>query len=361
MLYAVIIAGGQGTRLWPASRKNSPKQLKPFAGGESLLQRTYKRVAKIVPHERIYVETNADYAEEFLAQIPELTSDRMILEPEAKNTAPALGLATAIVHQIDPDATVINLWSDHIYDDELGYVEMMEVAQMAVKKNPGYVVGIQAIPTYPATGFGYLEAGDAIEKTDAYTLYKCERFVEKPDLETAKEFLATGKYYWNTANFLWKADTLLAMYKKYAPEMYEGITKSAVAWNSGEWNKVVAEEFSKMQSVSAEYLIFEKANNIAFIPARIGWKDVGSWKVVYDVLSQADGSSLVTRGKVVTLDAENSLIFNENQSKLVAVAGVDDLVVVDTPDALLVMKKSRDQEIKQVVAQIREMGDDQYL
>src|SRR5690606_6577993 len=218
MLYAVIIAGGQGTRLWPASRKNSPKQLKPFAGGESLLQRTYRRVAKIVPHERIYVETNSDYAEEFLAQIPELTSDRMILEPEAKNTAPAVGLAAAVLHQIDSDATMVNIWADHFYDDEAGYLEMVETAQVAVKKNPEYVVGIQAIPTYPATGFGYLEAGDAIEKTDAYTLYKCERFVEKPDLETAKEFLATGKYYWNTANFIWKVKTLLDMYQEYAPD-----------------------------------------------------------------------------------------------------------------------------------------------
>ncbi|MEZ4210340.1 MAG: sugar phosphate nucleotidyltransferase [Patescibacteria group bacterium] len=361
MLYAVIIAGGQGTRLWPASRKNSPKQLKPFAGGESLLQRTYKRVAKIVPHERIYVETNADYAEEFLAQIPELTSDRMILEPEGKNTAPAVGLAAAVLHEIDPEATMINIWSDHFYDDEAGYLQMVETVQAAVEKNPDYVVGIQAIPTYPATGFGYLEAGEVIEKTDAYTLYKCERFVEKPDLETAKQFLATGKYYWNTANFIWKVKTLLNMYQEYAPEVHAGIMKSASAWNSGEWSKVVAEEFSKMPSIAIDYLIFEKANNIAFIPARIGWKDVGSWKVVYDVLSQAEGSGLVTRGKVVTMDAENSLIFNENQSKLVAVAGVDDLVVVDTPDALLVMKKSRDQEIKQVVAQIREMGDDQYL
>jgi mannose-1-phosphate guanylyltransferase len=361
MLYAVIVAGGQGTRLWPASRKTTPKQLSPFAGGESLLQRTYKRVAKLIPHERIYIETNSAYAEEFLKQIPELTPDRLILEPEAKNNGPAVGLAAAVLYKVNPEAVMVNVWSDHYYDDEDGYLKMVELAAAEADKYPDYLIGIQAIPTYPATGFGYLEAGEVLDQIGEHTLYQCKQFVEKPDLATAEQYLAAGNFYWNTASYVWRVSTVLDNFKKYAPDMYAGLMKMAEAWGTTDWTAVVAREFGLFPSIGFEYLISEKTDKMAFIPAKIGWKDVGSWQVVHEILAKGSDSDVVTKGKVITLEAENSLIFNENPGKLVAVVGVDDLVIVDTPDALLVMKKSQDQDVKKATAKIAEMGETEYL
>lgn len=361
MLYAVIVAGGQGTRLWPASRKSSPKHLRPFAGGETLLQRTYERMARFIPHERIYVETNADYAEEFLNQIPELTADRLILEPESKNNGPAVGLAAAVLHKMDPEAVMVNVWADHFYDNEEAYIDMVKLTAEAAERHPDYLIGIQAIPNYPATGFGYLEAGEVIEQIGDHTLYHCKRFVEKPDLETAEKYLEAGNFYWNTANFVWKVGAVLAAYKEHAPEMYAGLIRATETWGTPEWTSAVAKEFAEFPSIGFDYLISEKTSKMAFIPARVGWKDVGTWQIVHEVLSEIEGSDLVAKGKVITVEAENSLIFNENEGKLVAVVGVDDLVVVDTHDALLVMRKSRDQDVKKAIAKIIEMGEQQHL
>ena len=361
MLYAVIVAGGQGTRLWPASRKSSPKHLRPFAGGESLLQRTYNRIAKLIPHERIFVETNMSYAEEFLSQVPELTPERMILEPEAKNNGPAVGLAAAVLHKIDPESVMINVWADHYYDDEDGYLKMLAVGAEAARQNPEYLVGIQAIPSFPSTAYGYLEAGHSMGKVGGFDLFYCKRFVEKPDVETAKQYLASGNYYWNTANFVWRTEAVLDMYKQYAPEMHAGLMRSAESWGTPEWSSRVAREFAAFPSIGFDYLISEKTDKMCFIPARLGWKDVGNWQVVHEMLASIEGQSVISRGKVIALDSENSLIFNENPDKLVAVAGVDDLVIVDTADSLLVMKKSQDQQVKDVVSKIKEMGEQVYL
>ena len=361
MLYAVIVAGGQGTRLWPASRKSTPKQLTPFDGGESLIQRTYKRIRKLIPAERIYIVTNAAYADSFLEQLPDFSRDRLILEPVPRNTAAAVGIGTAVVHQIDPDAMVVNVWSDHYYDDEDGYLNILETAEKLLEKYPEHLINMVATPTGPSSAFDYFQVGEKLEEVNGISLLKVKSFARKPDEETAKQYLAAGDFYWNTANFVWRADTMLRMFAEYAPAMSAGLVKMAKQWATPLWQTTVDSEFPQLEANTIDYTIFEKTSNIILIPANLGWKDVGNWQIVYAMLSEIDGSNLVSRGKVVTVEAKNSLIFSENPGKLVAVVGVDDLVVVDTPDALLVMRKSKDQDVKKVIEEMKARGETSHL
>jgi mannose-1-phosphate guanylyltransferase len=357
MLYAVIVAGGQGTRLWPASRKASPKQVRPFVGEKTMLQKTYERVTQIVPQAQVLLVTNAKYAEEMKKQLPELTDGQMILEPTPRNTAPAVGLAAAVLAKRDPNAVMINVWADHFIKNGDVYKEKILLAEKALETKGEYLIDIVAEPEYPATGYGYLEAGEGMGDE----IFKAKRFVEKPDLDTANLYIEAGNYYWNTAIFVWKAQTLLNMYKEFKPEMYEDLMILQGAWDTLTQNEVMAEVFPEMESISIDYAIFEKTPHIALIPANLGWKDVGSWQAIYDVLKNGDNDDVVEKGKVIKIDTKNSLIFNENKDKLVAVVGMDDVVIVDTKDALLVMKKSQDQDVKKVIKELEETGELKHL
>ncbi|MFH0905131.1 MAG: mannose-1-phosphate guanylyltransferase [bacterium] len=360
MLHAVIVAGGRGTRLWPVSRTSDPKQLRPFADGETLLRRTFERVRKIVPAERIWIETNAVYADEVLVQLPELDPARLILEPMGRNTAAAVGLGAVVLAKFDPDATMMNVWSDHYVKNEDEYQRQILNAEKALEQYPEYLIDVVARPEYPATGFGYLQSDGELTQIDGTTVYKSAGFVEKPDLATAEKYLAAGNYYWNTAMFIWKTDTLLKLYERFKPAMYLGLKQIQAAWGTADHERVINEVFPKLESVAIDYAIFEQAPNIALIPADMGWRDVGSWQAVYDVLSKA-ATGVSWKGRVSTIDTHDSLIFNENEGKLVAVVGMSDVVVVDTLDALLVMKKSKDQDIKKIVTELEDTGEVNYL
>ncbi len=356
MLYAVIVAGGQGTRLWPVSRKNNPKQLRPFDDGATLLQRTYERIRKLLPAENIYLATNVAYRDEFLSQLPEVSEGHLILEPVSRNNAPAVGMATAVLAKKDPQATVVNIWADHFIEHEDEYRRKILQAEKVLEQYPEYLVNIPVRPEYAATGFGWLEAGEPMMEVDGEAVYKIVKFVEKPDLPTAERYLAAGNYYWNTAMFVWRADTLLEMYRQYQPAMYEGIMQIQAAWGTPEQEQVVAEVYPGFEKIAVDYAISEKTDKIAILPAELGWRDVGTWQAVHDILDRVEGTGLVQKGQVQAIATEDALIFNENPGKLVAVVGMDDVVIVDTPDALLVMKKSKDQEIKKLIEKL-ESGD----
>lgn len=360
MLYAVIVAGGQGTRLWPASRRNSPKQFRPFAGGETLLQRTYKRVCTIVPPENVLIGTNVEYKSEVLRQLPQFDEKNFVLEPVLRNTAAAVGLSAAVLAKRDPHATMINVWSDHYMKDEAEYRKQVLIAEQVVEQHPDYLLDIVAKPEYPATGFGYLKANGELGRVAGQVVYKSGGFVEKPDLPTATKYLESGDYYWNTAIFVWKVQTLLRMYKRYMPAMYDGLMQIQSAWGTPDQDKVVNEVFPRLEAISVDYAIFEKASTIALMPADFGWRDVGSWHAVHDILSKAE-KGVVHKGKVRAIDTYNTLIFNENKDKLVAVVGMKDVVIVDTPDALLVMQKSQDQAVKDVIKAIETSGEMKLL
>ena len=222
------------------------------------------------------------------------------------------------------------------------------------------MIDIVAEPEYPATGFGYLEAGGELTTIDGVKAYKAVRFIEKPNLKMAQEYLAAGNFYWNTAIFVWKVKTLLTLYERYLPQMYTGLMKIQAAWGTDKQEQVLNEIFPTLEAISIDYAIFEKTDKLALIPAELGWRDVGSWQAIYDILTEAkDG--VVQKGRVMAVDAKDTLIFNENEGKLVAVVGVSDLVIVDTKDSLLVMQKSKDQDIKKIITQLEEKGEVERL
>lgn len=362
MLYAVIVAGGQGTRLWPVSRRDNPKQLRPFEDEQTMLQKTFARVNKIIPAERIWIETNALYKEEFFAQLPDLVREQLIAEPIGRNTAAAVGLAAAIIAKYDPEATMLNAWADHFIQHENEYAEKILMAEKLLEEHPEYLVDIVATPEYPATGFGYLETDGVLAEVDGTSIYKSVRFVEKPDLPTAEKYVAAGNYYWNTAIFVWKVKTLLDLYRQHAPEMYDGLMRIQAAWGTPEQDRVMLSVFPHLESIAIDYAIFEKTDKIAVLPAEMGWRDVGSWQAVYDILTRvASDGALVKKGKVRAIDTRDALIFSENEGKLVAVVGMTDVVVVDTPDALLVMRKSKDQDIKKIIETLKDQGEVKHL
>jgi mannose-1-phosphate guanylyltransferase len=285
---------------------------------------------------------------------------QMIFEPVKRNNAPAVGLAAAILAKHDPDATMINVWSDHFIRFEEEYAKRILQAEKVLREHPDYLIDIVAKPEYPATGFGYLESDGKLVEIDGEVVYKAARFVEKPDLKTAQEYLAAGNFYWNTAIFVWKVKTLLSLYEQHMPEMYAGLMKIQAAWGTPEQEKVLNEVFPTFENIAIDYAIFEKTDKLALIPAELGWRDVGSWQAIYDILTEAkDG--VVQKGKVMAVDARDTLIFNENEGKLVAVVGVKDLVIVDTKDSLLVMQKSQDQDIKKIVTSLEETGEIERL
>jgi len=362
MLYAVIVAGGQGTRLWPISRKNNPKQLRPFDDEQTMLQKTYHRLRQLIPAENILIETNVIYKKEFFAQLPELKQEQFIAEPIPRNTAAAVGLAAVILAKRDPEAVMINAWADHFIRNEDEYRSKLKLAEKVIEKHPEYLVNIGPKPEYPATGFGYLETDGELDVIGGETVYQVIRFIEKPDLPTAEKYLAAGNYYWNTAIFVWKVSTLLALYRQHAPEMYEGLMKIQTAWGTPEQDQVLLSVFPHLESIAIDYAIFEKTDRIAMLPAEFGWRDVGSWQAVYDILTRVtEDGALVKKGKVQAIDTHDALIFSENKGKLIAVVGMTDVVVVDTPDALLVMRKSKDQDVRKIIKEMRERGEVEHL
>lgn len=361
MLYAVIVAGGQGTRLWPVSRKNSPKQLRPFMDGETMLQKTYKRMANIVQKENIFLITNGAYADEFKQQLDNIQDDHLILEPVGRSTAAAVGLAAAVLAKHDPQAIMVNAWADHFIKNEDEYRQKIADAIVLLEEHPDMLIDIVAEPEYAATGFGYLEAGQKLGEQGSSTLYHVMRFVEKPELAVAEEYLKAGNFYWNTAMFVWRVDTILALYKEHMPEMYEGLMKIQAAWGTPEQEIVLNEVFPELEAIAIDYAIFEKTDKIALIPANLGWRDVGTWHAVHDILSKVDEEGLIQKGRVRAIDTTDALIFNEHEGKLIAVVGMSDVVIVDTKDALLVMKKSKDQDIKKILKQLEEEGQTSLL
>lgn len=354
-LYAVIFAGGLGSRLWPISRKRSPKQITPFLDNQTMLQRTYDLVKQIVPATNILVCTNVDYKSICLQQIPGLKEHQLIVEPMRRNTCAAVGLAAAVLNKFNPQAKMINVWSDHYIKNKEEYKEKMLLAVKSLDRYPDYLINVAIKPEYPAIGYGYLEAGELLDDG----MYRAKRFVEKPDLETAQQYLRAGNFYWNAAMFAWNVETLLGLYQKYMPEMHQELMKIQREWGTDKQEQTLNDIFPQLESISVDYAIFEKASKIALIPSDLGWKDIGSWNSIYEILAEEEG--VVKRGNVETVDTENALIFNENPDKLVTVVGMEDIVIVDTKDSLLVVKKSKDQDVKKLVKKLEEKERTEYI
>jgi len=359
-LYAVIFAGGVGSRLWPVSRISNPKQVKPFLdSSDTLIQRTWQRVRHLLPAENIYLSTTSDYADMIAGQLPELSRGNLIIEPELRNTCPAIGLATGIIHKRHPEALVMNVWSDHYYSMEDAYIETIRKSYDILKKHPEQIMSVGLHIEYPSTALGYLEV--EMSSVDEDGAVRVKRFVEKPDVLKATEFMQAGNYFWNPALFMWRAEHMLDLYRQHVPETHQGLTEIILAWDTPEQDLVLRKIYYSFTKVSLEYAVLEKGPSMLLLPARLGWRDIGSWQSVHEVMEE-NGDGVATKGKALTIDSKDVLVFNEDDGKLVTVVGLEDVAIINTPDAVLVIRKSRDQDVKKLVEKMeKEEKLRQYL
>lgn len=351
-VHAVILAGGSGSRLWPLSRQNLPKQFLALDGESSLLQTTINRLAPVIDGKRVLIVTQEAHAkgEAYHALLPYQT----LFEPVGRNTAPAIALAAAYLMADDTDPVMVVLPADHIIKDEVRFREHLSVAIEAAERGKLITFGIQ--PTRPDTGFGYIKAHPEGGNQSVYTV---DRFTEKPDDKTAEQFLEEGNYYWNSGMFVWRASVILAEIQQHLPEVYQVIQNIvAASRTTGTFQQAVEKYFSNMPSISIDYGVLEKSSRVSLIPCEIGWNDVGSWQAVHEISSQnKDGNAL--QGNVVALDCKNSLIRAEK--RLVAAIGIEDICVIETADAVLISKSDQTQRVREVVDILQARGATEHI
>ena len=350
---AVIMAGGRGERFWPKSRNSRPKQfLSLTSDGETMIQKTVSRIRSIVSQEDVFVVTNEEYSETVAEQLPELPRENILSEPCGKNTAPCIAFAGAVIQKKYGDSVMLVLPSDHVIKYENLYVSTLKKAvNTALENNNLVTIGIT--PAYAETGYGYINFGE--EYGNAYTV---EKFVEKPDLKTAKKYLASGKYLWNSGMFVWKVSSIMKSFAEFMPEVYEGSKKIGGAYGTENYKSVLKEEYGKFPSESIDFGIMEKADSIFTISGSFGWDDAGSWPAL-ERINETDDNLNYTEGSVILTDTERSIVCGGK--RLIATVGIEDTIIVDTDDALLVCSKNHAQDIKKVLAELRKQGKTELI
>lgn len=352
-LYAVIPAGGSGTRLWPLSRSCRPKFLVGLGTGASLIQQTRSRLDGLVEPAATFVVTGAAHADEVAAQLPELPAGNVLVEPGPRDSAPAIGLAATLIHRRDPDAVMGSFAADHLVRDVPAFHTAVRTAVRAAEQ--GLLLTIGLTPTGPETGFGYLRRG--AELGDG--AYRVEEFTEKPPLQVAQKYVADGNYLWNASMFVWQAATFLAEVRRQVPELYTGLQRIADDWDTPRRDETLTAIWPTLPKAPVDTAVMEDAGRrglVATVPADIGWTDVGDWHTLADILPpDADGVVRLGGADVMAVDSANSLVYG-GSGRLVATLGVDDVIVVDTPDALLVARRDRAQDVKALVARLAERG-----
>jgi mannose-1-phosphate guanylyltransferase len=356
-LYAVIMAGGKGTRFWPRSREKMPKHLLDIEGRKSLLEETVQRVKPLVPAERTLIVTGRNHAVPLIRLLPEIPRENIIVEPVGRNTAACIGLAALHIRKRSRDAIMLILPSDHRITDKVRFRRTLrEAAVMADSGECLVTIGIR--PSGPETGYGYIERGGAILKKGDSKVYRVSSIREKPDIAQARKFLKSGGFLWNSGVFVWKASTILKQIDRFLPQLFEGLLKIEKAIGGKREEEVMKKIYPSLPSVSIDYGVMEKADNVLVIPGDFGWSDLGSWDSLWDV-SKKDENKNAARGRFIGIDACNSLVYSPE--KLVAVVGVSDILVVDTKDALLICRRGRSQDVRSVVEKVVKKGWKKYL
>lgn len=353
--YIVLMNGGAGTRLWPVSRESLPKQFHKLTSEKSLLEETYERIKVLTTLDKIFVSLGPKAVDETRKQLKDIPKENYIIEPESKNTAPSTALIAAKIFKKDPDAIIATISADHTVTKTSNYQYAILKAVHFAKQNPDFLVTLGIKPSTPHTGYGYIKLGRKFTDSPAYAV---DQFVEKPDEATAKKYLKSGKYLWNAGYFIFRADTILKMFESHAPEIYRGLKDILKAVDTAKEKEIIKKAFADFKKVPIDTAIAEKVKNIAVVPADLGWSDVGSWTSVYDLLEN-DQDNNVRRGHHIGVGDKNCLFFA--QDKLLATVGLEDIVIVDTPDATLVCKKDKTQEIKNLIEKLKDKGLTKYL
>jgi mannose-1-phosphate guanylyltransferase len=343
--YAVIMAGGVGTRFWPLSRRQRPKQFLDIVGGASLIRQTFDRIRPRVAPERTIVVTSTEYAAALHAEIPELPPENLLVEPVGRGTAAAIGLAALVVRARDPHATLAVLPSDHYIREQDRFLAALESAR-DVAAEGDYLLTLGMKPTAPETGFGYIRVGERVRTVRDHTVHRVDRFVEKPDRKHAEAYVADGRYLWNGGMFVWRVDAILEAIRLHLSETFEGLAEVGLAQAAGDFMEAVRRVYVRLPIVSVDTGVLERANNVLVLPCEVGWHDIGSWSALDDLLPRRDGDN-VGVGEHVAIDSRRCVVYSPK--KLVATVGVDDLVIVETDDALLVCRKDQAQEVRRVV------------
>jgi mannose-1-phosphate guanylyltransferase len=355
---AAIMAGGSGTRLWPLSREDEPKQFHPLVGEESLLQQTFARLNRLLPAGEIFVCTLDRYADATLRQLPALPPENLIAEPAARNTGPAIGLvATTMQHRFG-DTVVATVAADHAVRQPDAFCRALAFAERLVAEQPERIVTIGIRPVRPETGFGYIEMGEPVSESDAGTAYRVAQFVEKPSLETAERYVAAGNYLWNASYFVWSTRWMLSLFDRFLPDVAGALGSVAAHLGTARSADAVAEAYREMPRVAVDTGIMEKAPNMLVIPAEMGWNDVGSWEAIHEEL-RGSAAGVAAVGPHVGLDDQNVLVYSTD--RLVATMGLDNIVIVVTGDAVLVCDKSRSQDLKKLMDRLRLAGREDVI
>ena len=356
-MFAVIMAGGKGSRFWPRSREKTPKHLLDIQGERTIIRETVDRIRPLVPPERTLVVTGRSHAAELIRQLPEIPAENILIEPVGRNTAPCIGLAALHIQKRVPDAVMLVLPSDHRIGDEAEYRRVLEAAgKTAAEGKPLLTIGIR--PTGPEIGYGYIEQGDLFSTIDGREIHRVRAIREKPHIGQARAFLQRGGFLWNSGMFVWKASTILGAIERFLPELHAGLMQIREALGTEREEQVVGDIYAGLKAVSIDYGVMEKAEDVLVIPGNFGWSDLGSWDALWDV-SGRDENGNALRGNFVGIDARDCLV--HSPGKLVALVGVSDLLVVETDDALLICRRGRSQDVRRVVEILEGKGLKEYL
>jgi len=352
--YAILMAGGVGSRFWPVSTTDFPKQFHDMLGtGETLIQRTFNRLAKIIPAENIFILTNERYNDLVLEQLPEAEQRQVVTEPAMRNTAPCILYAALKIQKENPNAVMVVAPSDHWIEDEDAFIgNLKQSFDACSEKDILMTLGIQ--PTFPNTGYGYIEYN---KETSA--IKKVAQFTEKPNYETAKQFLDQGNYLWNAGIFIWSVKSIVTAFAKFQKEMTALFEKGSLVYNTEQENDFIAVNYPLAENISIDYAILEKAQNVYVLPATFDWNDLGTWGSLYDKLDKTDANNAVVNARVLAEDASGNMI-RTSTDKIVVVDGLEDYIIVDKEEVLLIYPKKKEQDIKQVLKKVKDTYGEKY-
>lgn len=359
--YAMIMAGGGGTRLWPMSRETTPKQMLPLVEDQSMFRVSVDRLAPLFPPERIFVVTGRKYVEQQQAEAPSIPKENFIIEPYGRDSGPATLLAITVIAKRDPNATIAFLTADHHIREKDGFRNALAAAYQVAQAD--YITTLGIKPSYPATGFGYIRRSSALKEVNGLQTYVSAGFTEKPDEIKAAQFLHSGEYSWNSGMFIFQAKTALQEFARQQPELAQQFRELSLVVDTPNYERALENMWDNVKRISIDYAIMEGAQQVAVIPVDIGWSDVGSWGSLYEVL-QLDALGNGLKGRIdqepIIIDTQNTLVYNMS-GRLVVTIGVHDMVVVDMGDVLMLCHKDNTQEVKQVVNYLRQSNKKDYL
>lgn len=354
--YAILMAGGVGSRFWPVSTQNFPKQFHDMLGtGETLIQKTFQRLSYLIPKENIFILTNERYNDLVFEQLPEVTSRQVVLEPAMRNTAPCILYAALKIQKENPNALMIVAPSDHWIEDEQAFSDNVQQAfNFCSENNALMTLGIQ--PTFPNTGYGYIE----FNKTSTSNIKSVNQFREKPDYQTAKHFIAQGNFLWNAGIFMWSAKSVVEAFKTNQPELFALFEQGVSSYNTESETAFIEENYAKAENISVDYAIMENSQNVYVIPANFDWNDLGTWGSLYDKLDKDISNNAVVNARTLTEDASGNMI-RTNGNKIVVIDGIQNYIIVDKDEVLLIFPKAKEQDIKKVLQKVKAKFGDKFI